>query len=788
MKQTSKALLLFLLIFTSIANAQITVTGKVIDDTNVAIEYANVVLINSANKISKGAITDEKGNFTLEIAQKDTYKLQISYIGFADYTKTITASVALGTITLKAANALKEIVLTSRKKIVEHKVDRLVFNVQNAPFLKASDGVEILNNTPRISTNDDKIAILGKDKVKVMINNRMTTLSGESLSAYLQSLTAKDIQKIEVITNPSAKYTAAENTGIINIVLAKKQADYYSGILRGIYNPATHNAGWVIGSYNLKKGKWLLSSSIGRVKGLQKDLQNSTIVYPNQKWVYDNVRMREFNNIRGRLTLDYTISKNTLVGLQYINGLYKFPMNHNSKTKIYNNLNTIDSILVNKTNSKFKKQTHAINAHFQTKLDSLDRKLTMDIDYFTFKNTIAELFESASPNVFVSKNNLGINDLNALSGKVDLELPYDFADFETGLKVATVSNNSDTKNYDIIAGTPVLDANQSNTFEYTEQNQAIYLSASKEFNKKWGMKAGLRLEATQTNGYSITLNQTTTSRYAKLFPTFYLNYKPNKNNSFNINYGKRIKKPHFIQLNPFRRYRDMFAYIEGNPLLKPSFIDNIELSHSYKNLFQTAIYYKRIENGFNHITILLSNNIQQIIPKNYFNANEFGLTETISFKITKKWKTKNDVHIYYLKATSLIPSVKATNVGLTAYLKTNNTFILNTKKTFFATLNYWYQFPQATGLKNIEAYSALNIGIKVLLLHKKMTVSLGGKDILKTNRKAYTLYNSNNIKTTFSNYNDKRSLKLSVRYRFGNTKIRGTYHKGSNKEEKSRTN
>ncbi len=783
----TKLLLLLLITFTNLVNAQITVTGKVTDDTNIAIEYANVVLLDSAAKIINGTITDEKGNFILETSKKDSYKLQISYIGFTDYTKTITASVDLGTIALKAGNTLDEIVLTSRKKIVERKVDRLVFNVQNAPFLKASDGVEILKRTPRINTNSDAIAILGKDKVKVMINDRMTTLSGGELSAYLQTLTAKDILKIEVITNPSAKYAAAGNTGIINIVLAKKQADYYSGNIRAIYKPATYNAGEVMGSYNFKKGKWLLSSSINRAKGFREDLQNSTIEYPNQKWVYTNVGKRQFNNISGRLTLDYTISKNTLVGLQYSGGLFKYPINANSKTIMYNNANTIDSLLINKTNSKSKNQTHAINTHFQTKLDSLDRKLTVDIDYFTFQKNTNELFESTSPNNFVNNNNFGINNLNSLSAKVDLELPYDFADLETGLKVSMTTNDSDIKNYNIIVGTPVLNVSQSNVFEYAEQNQAIYLSASKELNEKWELEAGIRLEATQTNGYSKTLNQTTTNRYTKLFPTFYLGYEPNDNNSFSIDYGRRIKRPYYFQLNPFRSNSDMFTYVEGNPLLKPSFIDNVELSHSYKDLLETAIYYKQVANGFNQITILHPNNVQQIIPKNYFNSEEFGLTETVSFNITKKWEISNDIYVYYLKATSIIPEVKAKNEGLTAYLETDNSFILNTKKTFFATLDYWYQFPEASDLDNANAYSELNIGFKALLLDKKLIISLKGTDVLKTHRETYISYNSANVKTTFSNYYDNRRLILAATYRFGNTKIKGSYHKGSNKEEKSRT-
>ncbi len=787
--KSMKKITLFILVLTiSIVNAQITVTGTVTDNTNTPIEFANVVLLNKENNyLVSGTITNENGKFTIKTDKIGVFNLQISFIGFKDYKVTITKRTDLGKITLNTDNELDEIVIIGRKKIIERKAGKLIFNVQSTPFLKGSDGVEVLKRTPRINTNNDKISILGKDNVRIMINDRMTTLSGAELNAYLQSLTTKDITKIEVITNPSAKYSAAGNTGIINIVLKKQQADYYSGSVKAIYKPATYNAGEVTGSCNLKKDKWLLSISMNRAKGFREFLQNSTINYPTQKWIYDNKGKREFNNVSGRLTLDYDFSKKTSIGVQYSGGVFKYPSISNSKTKIFNIQNSLDSTLVNHNNSYNKKYSHSINTHFQTKLDTLGKKLSIDLDYYNFNKNEEDLFESSSPNIYQSKDNKGINNIHNLSGRIDLELPLKFADIETGIKTSTIKNNSNIKNYDIINSVPILNNNQSNKFEYTENNQAIYFSANKEINEKWETQIGLRLEATQTKGYSITLNETTKDNYLKLFPTFYLNYKVNKNNAISFEYGKRIKRPYYFQLNPFRSNSDIYTYTEGNPLLKPSYINNIELSHSYKNLLQTSVYYKKVENGFNQITIFHPNNIQQIIPKNYFNSTEFGLTETVSSNITKKWETSNDIYVYYLKATSQIPEVKAENEGLTAYLETSNTFILNTKKTIFATLNYWYQFPEASDLDNANAYSELNIGFKALLLDKKLILSLKGTDIFKTHRETYISYNSNNIKTTFSNYYDNRRLILSVTYRFGNNKIRGKNHRGSNSEEKNRT-
>ncbi|MGY0407725.1 MAG: carboxypeptidase-like regulatory domain-containing protein [Polaribacter sp.] len=175
-------ILIFMVTFTSFVNAQITITGTVVDIDNQPIEFANVILLNKdKTKIILGTITNQKGYFKIETNIKNgkTEKnLQISYVGFKEYTKSINSTIDLGNIILKSNNKLDEIVITARKKIIERKIDRLVFNVQNSPFLKGSDGFEVLKRTPRINTNNDKVSILGKDNVRIMINDRMTTLSG----------------------------------------------------------------------------------------------------------------------------------------------------------------------------------------------------------------------------------------------------------------------------------------------------------------------------------------------------------------------------------------------------------------------------------------------------------------------------------------------------------------------------------------------------------------------------------------------------------------------------------
>ncbi len=780
-------LLFFLISATFITNAQVIITGKVSDQTNQPIEFANVVLLHN-NEILKGTVTNQEGKFIIKTDFRGIFNLQISFIGFDNYSRVIDSTIDIGTIILISNNELSEFEIVERRKIIERKSDRLVFNVQNSSFLKGSDGVEVLKKTPRVNTSNDAISILGKDNFRIMINNKFVELSGGDLMGYLHSLSSNDIIKIEVITNPPSKYEAEGNVGIINIILKQKQPDFFSGNVKTTYVPATYNAGILSGNLNYKKKNWMFSSYINRAKGAREILENSTINYPSQIWTYDNIGKRTFDNISGQIMLDYSLSKNTLIGIQYSGGNRIYFEKSTAHTLINNNFNITDSILINNNWSDETNYSHALNGSIQTQLDSLGKNLLINIDYFTYNKNDRELFEAFSPSISQSKDNSGLNKIKTYSGKIDIELPYKILTIETGARISVINNNSSIKNYDIILNKYIFNDNLSNEFEYTEQNQAVYFNAKKPFGLKFKSQLGVRLESTQTKGFSVTLNKNTTNNYLNIFPTAYLVYEPHKNNSYGISYGRRINRPNFFLLNPFRYYSNIFSITEGNPLLKPSFIDNVEFTHEYKNLIQTAVYYKHIQNGFNQITILQSNNLQQIIPKNYFNANEIGISTSISFNITKFWEISNDINFYYSKVYSITPEVRQNNEGTSTFIETDNSFILNKKKTFFATINFWYQFPEISDLDESSSYSQLDIGFKILLFNENLTISISGTDLLKTNKPTFTSYNSNGIKTTFSNYDDNRRLNLSLTYFFGNNRIKSKSHEESNQQEKNRIN
>jgi outer membrane receptor protein involved in Fe transport len=372
-----------------------------------------------------------------------------------------------------------------------------------------------------------------------------------------------------------------------------------------------------------------------------------------------------------------------------------------------------------------------------------------------------------------------------LSFKADKEHPLQALNLSYGAKMSFTKSNSDVVFFNTITGTPVLDTNQSNQFEYTENNQAVYISADKKINEKWNFQAGLRLENTQTNGFSKTLNQETVNNYFKLFPTFYTSYNKNENNSFSLNYGRRIRRPSFSLLNPFRVYISSNSYSEGNPFLKPSFSDNFEFVHLYKKILRTSIYLNSITDGYGVIFTANPETLTQVVSReNYFKGLNYGIGETYSANFADWWQSENSV--YFLGSDiKFIKDINATPVnGLEIDFSTNNTFSLG--KATKLQVDFTYTTPYKSGLYETGYTSSLNIGFKQDLLNKTMQIAILVNDIFNTSYLKDDVSIVNGVKQVYSQNESNRFARLSVVYNFGNKKINVNQRDFGNQDEKNR--
>ena len=367
-----------------------------------------------------------------------------------------------------------------------------------------------------------------------------------------------------------------------------------------------------------------------------------------------------------------------------------------------------------------------------------------------------------------------------------MEHPSHFLNLSYGVKTSFINSKSDIQYFNSITGTPEFDPNQSNRFEYTENTQAIYVSGDKKFNKKFNIQLGLRLESTQTNGYSATLNQTTKNDYLKLFPTFFISYKKNDNYSFNFNYGKRIVRPNFGFLNPFRTYINSNSYSEGNPFLKPSYSDNFDFTYAYKMKLRTNVFFNRTTDGYG--VIFTSNpetNTQIVSRENYYNDYSYGIGENYSSKITNWWESRSSLYLLGSK-TNFITVIDATpRNSLQFYCTTNNTFSLS--QTTKLQVDYMYSSTYKRGLYQVGYMSNLNIALSQNLFHKNMQVTLLINNIFNTaNLNDYTSV-VNGIRQVYSQYYNNRYLRVSLTYNFGNNKIKMKQRDFGDEEVKKRT-
>jgi outer membrane receptor protein involved in Fe transport len=679
-------------------------------------------------------------------------------------------------------NKIEAVTMNGKKVLVERKVDRLVYNVQNSMLSQGSSGTEVLAGTPLLQVDENKglLSIAGKNGVSVMVNDRMLNLSGAELMNYLRNLRSENILKIEVITTPPAKYEAQGNSGIINIVLKKNQNLGWNGYLTTNYTQKTYAGFSSVAGVNYQNEKIKTSIKLMGYDGDKRSVENYNIIGPNSSISRDE--RRDMNDGLGlNANFDYSLSKNTNIGLVY--DITKGHTNMDiSSTQNYftGNTPTLQTDTDSKHRSAFTSQM--LNLYFDQKLG--EHKLSFGANYygnlpdtevnFTTKN----LANNAAQVV----RNLSSVDYKIYSGQGDLTLNFKKIQLETGAKYSQFSNNSDIGYFNLTNGNYTIDPSKSNLFEYNEKNYAAYISASKDLGEKWSVKAGLRYEYSQTSGFSPTTQSKSENNYGKFFPTAYLSYKANENNQYSINYSRRINRPYFRALDPFRWYSNPNTYYSGNPSLQPSFNHNIEFNYIFKNKFSANLYYQRTTNNFDQISFLNGIDLTSTF-ENYYNQDNYGINFNYTDTFFKIWESNISTSFSYnetqITRFNLVPKS-----GQSFYYALNNTFQLNKAKTFLLFVNYWNNLPSRDGFSSSKNRASLDAGVKMSFAEKALQVNLSVSDIFKQSGYKGEMYFTDNTQT-FDNYWDARRMTLSITYNFGNQKVKSN-NRAVNFEEKNR--
>lgn len=767
--------------FTSYSYGQ-TIKGKITDNQNNSKAYAEVIL--KKDQIKKSSITNDNGNFRIDAPENGLYQILVLVDGNIVHDQKITIS---GDITenikvkKEIAYNIEEVRLSARKKIVERKVDRIVFNVENSVASQGMSTLDALRNTPLVRVQNDNISIVGKSGVSFMINDKIINLSGIELTNYIQSLRSDNIAKIEVITTPPAKYEAQGNSGIINIVLKKNPNLGWSGSLSTSYVRRSEDGFSNNLNLNYQNKKINSSLKIRQYDNKKRSSEVNSIEAPNS--LFSDDRRLDMNSGFGiNFSNEVQLNDRSKIGI-----IYDFANVHQNmdirNLSDYRTFSTRDSLLSTYAEHRQNAQTHMVNIFYDFKIDSLGKKLSINANYFSNnpENRINFTTDNLTLNNSDSFRSYNYTKYNVGSAQGDLVLPLKFVTIETGAKFSMFDNKSNLQYYRL-EDLPIVMPDGTNLFNYNEENYAMYVSAEKILSDRWTAKGGLRYEYSVIKGESPLTGTREKYNYGQLFPTAYLAYKHNTNNMFTLSYSRRINRPFFRALNPNRWYTNPYTFAKGNPLLRPSYNNNFELGYSFKSKFNVSIYYQNTTDSYSQL-VTFKDGIKTIDYANMYDEDNVGIDASYYDTFFKIWEVNIAANTYYTKSKNIIPQIIGQK-SFNFYYSINNTVSIDAKKNIQLFMNYSQMLPGTFGNFKSDGYSMLNVGGKLSLMEKKMQINIFFEDVFKKaisqGQSVYADFVMRN-----RNYYDLRSFNISLNYSFGNSKVKGA-NKNINFDERSR--
>ncbi len=417
--------------------------------------------------------------------------------------------------------------------------------------------------------------------------------------------------------------------------------------------------------------------------------------------------------------------------------------------------------------------------------------LTADYIYYTAKKNLpfSSTTKDANGAVISDPNERslsnGIQSCNIGTLNTLFIFPIKNGELNYGAKFSFTGNKDDVSYSNWINDAWQIDSTQTNIFYYRENTQAAFASYRNSY-KKWDYQIGVRGEYTQLKGgYDKTFSQLNTS-YFKLYPTAYLSYRLNDDNSFSINYGKRIDRPAYFQLNPFRWLISKYTYVIGNSTLQPSYVHNFELSHNYKGVLNTSIFFSKEKEGITQLNIVDTEDYYQFITiKNAYNKDIIGLNVFYFLDKIKNIESSIQGSLTYQKSKMFVSGTIPQSEGWNYYFSINNQIYINKNKTILGSCNFSYNSSNVDNIYHYQSYSQFDVGLRFILFNKKVSPDVSGSDLFKTNIvKSTSLING--IAQSKSYDAGVRSLNIGVRYKFGNYKLRKNDKGSGAEDEKNR--
>jgi hypothetical protein len=774
---------------TVLAQSQPVINGIVVMENGSPVEFASVALQDAAGKGLKGTLTDSLGRFSFPALQHGKYRVKISTMGFiTHHTEIIEVTVlhkivVLGKLKLiEDAQTLNTVSISVQKKVIEQSIDKMTINVENSILSDGNTALELLQRAPGIKVDDEgKISLKGRAGVNVMINGKLTYLSPAELSVLLKGTNSSSVSKIEIMANPSAKYDAAGNAGIINIVMKKNQMRGFNGSVSvngGAGRKARYGSGF---NLNYKNAGFNVYGSYNYAyRGETEYLDFSRRFYNNGvvSGHYDRISNQHtetnepLNTNNFRVGMDMDLDQKNTIGFLINGNVGKYL--HDSKTGniLQSQAGNIQSDMATSNYDQQSWSNLTYNLNYLRKFKKEARTLSADFDFASNSFTSSlNLDTYTAPNA--SSPAQTNNRRGYVPAKTDIYVAkVDYTDqlgkaikIDGGLKSAFITSDNNLVYQNLNDGAWVYDPASSNYFKYEEQIHAAYLNLNREF-QSFTVQLGFRGEYTHTLGNQVTTGSVLKRNYFQLFPNLALNKTAGENNQFQLAYSRRVQRPDYGDLNPFRVFRDPLLYYEGNPYLMPELTQNMVLSHIFKGKYTTTLNYSRTTD----VITWVSGQIDQLNttyerPQNLKSLVNYGISFTGQTNYFSWWTATNFANIYNNIYRGGEDSEEFKNSQLSFTINTQNAFKLGSG--YSAELNAYYNSKSVYGISTEKAYHSVSAAFQKNLLKDKASLKLLVNDIFQSSQfKQTTRYQNIDM---YSHVNvDGRRVMLSFSYRFGN--------------------
>jgi len=784
------------------------IQGQLQDDAEEAVAFANVALYSSADSsLVKVETSDEAGIFTMKDLPAGNFYLEATFVGLANLYKTDIQlrdgqQLDLGVLKFTTTGVdLQEVSVTAQRAMVEIKPDRTVFNVQGTINSTGSDAISLLRKAPGVTVdNNDNVSVLGRSGVLVYVDGKRLPLSGQDLSNYLQNLPAEQIDRIDIISNPGARYEAEGNAGIIDIRLKKDKNLGANGSVNGTYSQgryARNNFG-ANGNYRNKMFNVFATVGLGTgenyndniFQSYQNGLFLDETMENRSEWDFYNYRLGTDFFVADKHTVGFLVSGRSMDGTR--NSLNRIALAQQSTPS------QVDSILVANTQADDERtgETYNLNYRFD---NGKGRTLNVDLDYGNYENES----QRYQPNRYfdAQEQNVLTEIINSFDTPTDISISTFKLDYEdalwggrlsVGTKLSRVVSDNTFLVFEEINGTPEQNNRLSNQFDYTENVYAGYVNFARKISEKWSFSAGLRTEQTDATGnlqaFLPELQEPPVDlNYLSWFPSGGLTWQVAQSHLLALNYSRRINRPDYNVLNPFNNQISQLSYEKGNPFLRPEIVNNLELGYTLAQRYNFKLAYSKTIDQITRLIAPDDNDPRAgfITWDNLAEQTIFSFNASAPVQFTEKWNAYFNATASHLDNQADYGEGAVVDVQAFTYTVFQQ-HTITLPMDFQGEISGYYSGPGVWGgVFEYESNWSLDLGLQRKFFNDQLNARLSVSDIFyQTGWDGRSEFDG--LISEGSGRWDSRRVSLSLNYSFGNQNVKSRRRKTGIEEEAGR--